>query len=82
MATVSATEAKQRFAAVLDLAQREPVTICRNKRTVAVLISAEDYQRFRAGQWREFNRLADEMARQAKENGLTQDELDLILSER
>jgi PHD/YefM family antitoxin component YafN of YafNO toxin-antitoxin module len=39
MRYVLATEAKQRFAAVLDAAQRKPVVIRRQKQDVAVLMS-------------------------------------------
>lgn len=45
MKTVSATDAKQRLAALLDAAQREPVLIRRQNRDVAVIMSAEEYQR-------------------------------------
>ena len=38
MKTVSATDAKQRLAALLDVAQREPVLIRRQNRDVAVII--------------------------------------------
>lgn len=38
MRYVSATETKQRFAAVLDAALSQPVTIRRRKRDVAVLL--------------------------------------------
>ena len=41
MQTISATDAKQKFAALLDTAQREPVRIQRHERDIAVLISAE-----------------------------------------
>jgi hypothetical protein len=37
MRSVSATEAKQRLAGLLDAAQREPVVIRRQKRDVAIL---------------------------------------------
>jgi prevent-host-death family protein len=47
MRTVSATDAKQRLAALLDAAQREPVLIRRQNRDVAVIMSAEEYQRIR-----------------------------------
>lgn len=40
MRFVTATEAKQRLAALLDAAQREPVMIRRQKRDVAVILSA------------------------------------------
>jgi prevent-host-death family protein len=39
MRYVSATDAKQRLAALLDAAQREPVMIRRQNRDVAVLLS-------------------------------------------
>jgi prevent-host-death family protein len=45
MQTVSATYAKQHFAAILDLSQREPVTIRRHSRDIAVVMSAEEYKR-------------------------------------
>ena len=45
MQTVSATYAKQNFAAILDLSQREPVMIQRHERDIAVLMSAVEYDR-------------------------------------
>jgi prevent-host-death family protein len=45
MQTVSATYAKQHFAAILDLSQREPVMIRRHERDIAVVMSAEEYKR-------------------------------------
>ena len=45
--TVSATHAKQNFAAILDLSQREPVRIRRHERDVAVLISADEFESIR-----------------------------------
>ena len=41
MQTVSATFAKQNFAAILDLSQREPVMIQRHERDIAVMLSVE-----------------------------------------
>ena len=55
MRYVSATEAKQRLAALLDAAQREPVMIRRQKRDVAVILSPQEHDRLRA--------LADVLAR-------------------
>jgi prevent-host-death family protein len=43
MQTVSATYAKQNFAAILDQSQREPVMIQRHERDIAVLMSAVEY---------------------------------------
>ena len=43
MRYISATDAKQGFAEVLDAAQRGPVTIRRQKRDVAVVLSVAEY---------------------------------------
>jgi len=47
MKTVSATDAEQRFAAIIDAAQREPVRVRRQNRDVAVILPAEEYDRIR-----------------------------------
>jgi prevent-host-death family protein len=44
MQTVSATYAKQNFAAVLDQAQKGPVRIRRHDRDVAVILAPEEYE--------------------------------------
>jgi prevent-host-death family protein len=81
MQRVSATEAKQNFAAMLDKAQREPVRIRRHDRDVAVLVSSEEYERLSKNRWAEFDRLASIAAEQAKSNGLTESALADILAE-
>ena len=81
MQTISATDAKQKFAALLDTAQREPVRIQRHDRDIAVLISAEEYDRIRSDRWAEFNRLSKLAADQAEANGLTPEILADILAD-
>lgn len=71
MKTVSATEAKQRFAAMIDAAQREPVVIRRQNRDVAVIVSVEDYERIRGVANEELDRLCERVSKQAAERGLT-----------
>lgn len=44
METIAAADAKTNFGALLDKAQRGPVTISKNGRAVAVLMSAEAYR--------------------------------------
>ena len=44
MRSMAALEAKNRFGELLDAAQREPVTIEKHGRPVAVVLSAEDYK--------------------------------------
>lgn len=72
MRTISATEAKQRLAAVIDAAQREPVTIRRRNRDVAVVLSAEEYQRLRALNVEEFETFCNRIAERAAQRGLTE----------
>jgi prevent-host-death family protein len=79
MRYVSATDAKQRLAALLDAAQREPVVIRRQKRDVAVIISPQEYDRLRALNIDEFERFCDRVAEQAAARGLTEDKLAAIL---
>jgi prevent-host-death family protein len=47
MAAVTATDAKNRFGQMLEMARTEPVHIQKNGRDVGVLISPEEFQRYR-----------------------------------
>ena len=75
MRYVSATEAKQALAAVLDAAQREPVVIRRQQREVAVILSMQEYERLTVLNVEEFQRFCDRIGEQAKQRGLTEDRL-------
>jgi len=81
MQTVSATRAKQNFAALLDQSQREPVRIQRHERDIAVLMSAEEYERMNRERWAEFNRLSAIASEEATAKGLTEEILAEILTE-
>jgi prevent-host-death family protein len=48
MRSIGALEAKNRFGELLDTARREPVTIEKHGRPVAVMLSTEDYHEFEA----------------------------------
>lgn len=82
MTEVSATQAKQQFAALLEAAQRGPVRIRRHQRDVAVLLSAAEYEQMMRDRWREFDRLSALASAQAQANGLTEEKLQEILAER
>jgi antitoxin Phd len=43
--SLTATEAKNRFADLVDLARHEPVTITRNDKAVAIVLSPTEYAR-------------------------------------
>lgn len=81
MKHVSSTEAKQRFAAVLDAAQHEPVAIRRQNREVAIVLSTREYERLRGLNIQEFESFCDQMAVQARERGLTDSALQDLLAD-
>ena len=81
MKVVSATEAKQRLAALLDAAQREPVMIRRQKRDIAVILSPAEYDRLRAMNVEAFEQFCDRIGRRAIARGLTEDELNALLAD-
>lgn len=45
MKTLGASEAKNRFGELLDLARREPIQITKKGRNVAVVLSIEEFER-------------------------------------
>jgi prevent-host-death family protein len=80
MRYVSATEAKQALAAVLDAAQREPVIIRRQQREVAVILSMAEYERLTGSNVQAFQRFCDRIGEAAKERGLTEEKLTELLA--
>lgn len=79
MHAVSATNAKQTFAAVIDAAQREPIVIRRQKRDVAVVVSVSEYERLTTQHTNEFKRFCSGIARRAKKRGMTEKKLTQLL---
>ena len=69
MLSVSAPDDKQRLAALLDTAQREPVMIRCQNRDVAVILSQQEYDRLRAPNTDEFQRFCDRIGERAASRG-------------
>jgi prevent-host-death family protein len=81
MRTVTATEAKQNLGALLDNAQSEPVVIRRQKRDIAVILSAREYDRLRAINRAELIRFCDRIGERAEAAGMTEEKLAELLAE-
>ena len=77
---VSATDAKQTFAATIEKAQHEPVVIRRQNRDIAVILSAQDYERMQRINREDFQQFRQRMSAYAASQGLTETMLDAILA--
>jgi prevent-host-death family protein len=81
MRTVTASEAKQGLAAVIEAASREPVMIQRQKRDVAVVLSPREYERLVRLNVAEFQRFCDQVGASAERAGMTEAKLAELLSD-
>lgn len=81
MKSYTATEAKQRLAALLDEAQREPVAIRRHNRQVAVVLSPHEYARLMALNVEELQKVSSQLAAELGQGGLTAGKLTAVDSE-
>ncbi|WP_263458405.1 type II toxin-antitoxin system Phd/YefM family antitoxin [Brenneria tiliae] len=81
MRTVTASEARQGLAELLESVRREPVVIQRQKRDVAVVMSMDEYERLVHLNVAEFQRFSDRVGAQAKEAGMTDEVLQGLLND-
>jgi prevent-host-death family protein len=81
MRSVSASEAKQGLAGVIEAAAHEPVVIRRQKRDVAVVMSMQEYQRLARLNVAEFQRFCDEVGQRAQAQGLDEAGLAALLAD-
>lgn len=81
MKTLASREAKERFGALLDTVQNEPVTILKNGRPTAIMMSPDEYARLGGARERIFS-LVDQMQQEAAANGLTKEMLNAIINDR
>jgi prevent-host-death family protein len=79
MRVVTASEARQGLAAVLEASAREPVVIRRQKRDVAVVMSMDEYNRLVHLNVAEFQRFSDRVGAKAKKAGMTEEVLQGLL---
>lgn len=81
MQTINANEAKTHFGRLLDEVQREPVRVARHNRVVGVMVSAQDYEAMRRFYADRLRHTLERTAQEAADNGLTEAELDQMLSD-
>lgn len=79
MRTVTASEARQGLAEIIEAARREHVIIQRQKRNVAVMMSMDEYERLVNLNVAEFQRFSDRVGAQAQEAGMTEEVLQELL---
>jgi prevent-host-death family protein len=77
MKDMSSTEAKTHFGALLDLAQREPVTIHKKGRAVAVMMSMQDFKAHEAMKLKLLQQAIDE----GLASGLSDRSMDELIAE-
>ncbi len=81
MRSMTASEARQGLAELIEAAQREPVIIQRQKRNMAVVMSMAEYERLVNLNVSEFQRFCDVVGTRARDAGMTPDVLQGLLSD-
>ena len=81
MKTISAIEAKNRFGQLLEAARREPVTVTKQGRPAAVMLSIEDFERMRGAARASLLESMRRMQQEAAAAGLTEEMLDELLTD-
>ena len=61
--SITATDAKNRFAEMVDLARLEAITITRNERAVAIVLSPAEYSRLTQVEDKYWGDLADKVTK-------------------
>ena len=79
MRRMSEFEARSRFGQLLDAVQHEPVTVTRNGRPAAVVLSVADYERMRGTACLWLSETVEQMHREAQAKGLSEGMLDQLL---
>ena len=80
MQTLTAYQAKTRFGALLDMAQRGPVRVTRHTRVVGVMVSAQDFDAMCAFYADRLQQSLVQSADTAAFAGLTAEALDVLLA--
>lgn len=80
MRAISLKNASKDLSKLVEWAEREPVLLQRDGHDVAAVVSIADYERVRALNVAEFERICDEIAAKAAARGMTPQVLDALLA--
>lgn len=81
MQIISASDARNNLAEMLDRAKSEPITIQKQGRNAGVLLSYEEYERLVADPVRRFQSICERIGRNARERGLTEEIFNEIMAQ-
>jgi prevent-host-death family protein len=79
MIQIPASSVRRDFAQVMDNAQKEAVIVRKHDRDYVAIISMQDYEQLVHLKNQRLKLMAEQLGRQAKENGLTPEDLKAIL---
>jgi prevent-host-death family protein len=83
MYTITATEAKNNLARLMESAIKEPVVIEKNGRPYVVVMSVDDYEKTASSRKKQaFVKLCKELANTSKNKGMTPKLLDVLLKNK
>lgn len=80
MKSISEIDAKNRLGQLLDEVQRGPVTVTKEGRPSAILLSVKDYERIRSAALRRLLATVEQTQEKAAANGMTEDALAQLLA--
>ncbi|MEZ4267709.1 MAG: type II toxin-antitoxin system Phd/YefM family antitoxin [Myxococcota bacterium] len=81
MKEMAATDARNRFGELLDIAQTGPVRLTNKGRAVGVVMSVRQYERLRGAAYDGLAETMDAISAEAAANGLTDADLQALLTD-